>query len=92
MLYQYRPYLDTFHVDELDEDFSITKDEMAPGANGLMPFEFLPQGTQSDASKEARRQQLIFLLNTMYPALQQNYPDGLQALLGEMLDAFDVRN
>lgn len=92
MLYQYRPYLDTFHVDALDQDFSITKDEMAPGANGLMPFEFLPQGTQSDASKEARRQQLIFLLNTMYPALQQNYPDGLQALLSEMLDAFDIRN
>lgn len=92
MLFQFRPMVDTFHVDELDADYTITKAEMAPGTNGLMPFEFLPQGTQSDASKEARRQQLIFLLNTMYPALQQNYPDGIQALLGEMLDAFDVKN
>ena len=92
MLYQYRPYLDTFHVDALDQDFSITKTEMAPGANGLMPFEFLPQGTQSDASKEARRQQLIYLANLLTPALQQNYPDGIQALLGEILDAFDVKN
>lgn len=92
MLFQFRPYVDTFHVDEHDANYTITKAEMAPGTNGLMPFEFLPQGTQSDASKEARRQQLIFLLNTMYPALQANYPDGVQALLGELLDAFDVKN
>lgn len=92
MLFQFRPQVDTFHVDEINTDFSITKAEMAPGTNGLMPFEFLPQGTQSDASKEARRQQLIFLLNTMFPALQQHYPDGLQVLLGELIDAFDLKN
>lgn len=92
MLFQYRPYLDKFHVSETNTDYDITKPEMAPGANGLMPFEFLPQGTQSDASKEARRQQLIFLLNTLFPILQQNYPDGLQILLKEMLHSFDIKN
>lgn len=92
MLFQYRPYIDTFHVAETNSDYTITKQEMAPGSNGLMPFEFLPQGNQSDASKEARRQQLIFMLNTLYPILQQNYPDGLQMLLNELLHAFDIKN
>lgn len=92
MLFQFRPYVDAFHVHETGQDFVITKPEMAPGDNGLMPFEFLPQGTQSDASKEARRQQLIFMLNTLFPILQQNYPDGLQVLLNEILWAFDVKN
>lgn len=92
MLFQYRPYLDSFHVHETNTDYTIIKSEMAPGDNGLMPFEFLPQGTQSDASKEARRQQLIFMLNSLFPVLQQNYPDGLQVLLGELLWAFDIKN
>lgn len=90
MLYQYRPYLDTFQVG--DTTHSITKADMAPGINGLMPFEFVPQGMLSDATKEARRQQLIFLLNTASPALTQFYPDGIRKLLDEVFAAFDVKD
>lgn len=90
LLYQYRPAVDTFTANETD--YQITKAEMAPGMNGLMPVEFIPQGMQSDASKEARRQQLIFLLNTAAGPLSQFYPDGLQKLLYEVFGAFDIKN
>lgn len=90
LLYQYRPQLDTFHAENVN--YAITKAEMAPSQNGLMPFDFEPQGMQSDASKEARRQQLIFLLNTASGALSQFYPDGIQKLLDEVFAAFDIKN
>lgn len=90
MLYQFRPLMDTFNVQ--DQQVTILKQDMAPGPNGLMPFDFIPQGMQSDASKEARRQQLIFLLNTAAGPLSQFYPDGIQKLLYEVFGAFDIRN
>ena len=90
MLYQYRPYVDTFQAGE--QAMAITKQEMAPGLNGLMPFEFVPQGMLSDATKENRRQQLIFLLNTASGPLSQFYPDGIQKLLDEVFAAFDIQN
>lgn len=89
-LYQYRPAIDTFYAD--NQRYTISKLEMAPGQNGLMPFEFIPHGMQSDATKEARRQQLIFLLNTVAGPLSQFYPDGLQKLLEEIFGAFDIKN
>lgn len=90
MLYQYRPYLDTFSA--ANTNYTINKLEMAPSQNGLMPYEFIPQGMQSDVTKENRRQQLIFLLNTAANGLSQFYPDGLQKLLMEVFDAFDIKN
>ena len=90
LLYQYRPILDTFQ--QGDEMATMLKQEMAPAPNGMMPFEFVPQGMQSDASKEARRQQLIFLFNASAPTLSQFYPDGVQKILREIFSAFDIKN
>ena len=90
LLYQYRPHMDTFAVG--NQEYTITKDEMRPANNGLMPFEFIPQGELSDASKDARRQQLIFLLQTSSQALSQFYPDGIRSLLDEVFAAFDIQN
>lgn len=90
LLYQYRPFLEVFQAE--NTTYQLLKPEMAPGQNGVMPFDFTPQGMQSDASKEARRQQLIYLLNTSAGVLQQYYPDGIQKLLEELFDAFDIKN
>ena len=90
LLYQYRPYIDMFEAE--DQSMMITKQEMGPGPSGLMPFEFVPQGMLSDASKDARRQQLLMLMQTATPSLSQFYPDGLHALLNEVFDEYDVHN
>jgi hypothetical protein len=90
LLYQYRPYIDAFLVE--GQEMTITKDEMRPSQNGLMPFEFVPQGMLSDASKDARRQQLVFLLQAASPALMQFYPDGIQQLLERIFHAFDIQD
>ena len=92
MLFQYRPYLDSFTDENAADPLTITKEMMRPGANGQMPFEFIPQGEQSDASKEARRQQLTFLLQTAANPLSQFYPDGIQELLREIFDAFGIKS
>ena len=90
MLYQYRPYLDAFLVE--GQEMTISKDEMRPGQNGLMPFEFTPQGQLSDASKEARRSQLTFLLQAAQGPLMQFYPDGIQGLLEKVFHAYDIQD
>lgn len=90
LLFQYRPYMDTLYAD--NQAYTIYKTEMVPQANGLMPFEFHPQGMLSDASKEARRQQHIFLLNTLANPLSQFYPDGIQKMLEQILNDFDFKN
>jgi hypothetical protein len=90
LLYQYRPYVDLFHAE--NQDMMITKDEMRPGVAGLMPFEFIPQGQLSDASRDARRQQLLMLLQLSAGPLSQFYPDGLHRLLGEIYDEYDIKN
>jgi len=90
LLYQYRPYVDAFLVD--GQEATITKDEMRPTQNGLMPFEFTPHGMHSDSSKEARRQQLTFLLQVATGPLSQFYPDGIQKLLDEVFASYDIKN
>jgi hypothetical protein len=90
LLYQYRPMMDTFHAE--NQDMSITKAEMRPTEQGLMPFEFVPQGKLSDASREAQRQQLMMLLQITAPYLQQFYPDGLQHMLDKIMQSFDVQD
>src|SRR5690554_3947805 len=57
-----------------------------------MAFELQPHGVLSDASKEARRQQKLMLFNTTAPMLSQYYPDGIQILLQDLLNDFDVKN
>jgi hypothetical protein len=90
MLYQYRPYWDYFYAE--NTAMSITKPEMRPAPNGMVPFEFIPQGQLSDASKEARRQQNLMLLQVTAPYLQQFYPDGLQYLLDRTMAEFDIQD
>jgi hypothetical protein len=90
LLYQYRPYLDAFVAE--GEPMVIAKDEMTPSPTGLMPFEFQPQGQLSDASKEARRQQLTFLLQVASGPLSQFYPDGIQKLLDKVFHAYDIQD
>jgi len=90
LLYQYRPYQDAFLVE--GQPMTITKDEMRPTQNGLMPFEFIPQGQLSDASKDARRQQLTFLLQASIGPLSQFYPDGIQHLLEKVFHAYDIQD
>jgi len=90
LLYQYRPYQDAFLVE--GQPMTITKDEMRPTQNGLMPFEFVPQGQLSDASKEARRSQLTFLLQAASGPLSQFYPDGIQQLLEKVFHAYDIQD
>lgn len=91
LLYQYRPYIDTFYAE--NQNMSISKAEMRPqSANGLMPFEFIPQGQLSDASKESKRQQDLMLLNVVGQFLTQFYPDGIQYMLDTILRDFDVQD
>ena len=90
LLYQYRPMIDLFTAG--GEDFTITKTEMRPTDNGLMPFEFKPHGILSDASKEARRSQKINLLQIASGPLSQFYPDGIQQLLKDVFTDFDMTN
>ncbi len=90
MLYQYRPFWDYFYAEATE--MGITKFEMRPVGNGLMPFEFVPQGTQSDASKEAQRQQALTLLGVVQGPLSQFNPDGLQYMLDDILRQFDVQD
>jgi hypothetical protein len=90
LLYQYRPYLDRFVAD--GNEYQITKDMMRPREGGLMPFEFVPQGSLSDASKDARRQQLTFLLQASSGPLSQFHPDGIQNLLAEIFHAYDIKD
>lgn len=90
LLYQFRPFMDHFYHD--GEEYTITKVEKAPLDNGLMAFELQPHGVLSDASKEARRQQKLMLFNTTAPMLSQYYPDGIQVLLQDLLNDFDVKN
>ena len=90
LLYQYRPFLDYFPSE--GETLQIMKTEMGPVANGLMPFEFRPHGVLSDASKEARRQQRLMLLQTASGPLSQFYPDGIQQLLKDIFQEFEVTN
>ncbi len=66
--------------------------EMRPAPNGLMPFEFIPQGKLSDASKEAQRQQYLMLTQAIGPTLMQQYPDGMQYLLDNLLRSYDVQD
>lgn len=90
LLYQYRPFWDYFYAE--NQDMSITKVEMRPSPNGMLPFEFIPQGQLSDASKESRRQQNLMLLQVVGGYLQQFYPDGLQYLLDRTMAEFDVQD
>lgn len=90
LLYQYRPFMDFFYAE--NTSMTINKMEMRPAPNGLMPFEFIPQGQLSDASKEAMRQQKLMLLQLAAPYLQQFYPDGLQYLLDGIFRDFDVQD
>lgn len=90
LLYQYRPFMDHFYYD--GAEYTITKTEKAPLDNGLMAFELQPHGILSDASKEARRQQKLMLMNTITGVLSQYYPDGVQVLLRDLLHDFDVKN
>lgn len=90
LLYQYRPYLDAFLIE--GQEYTITKDEMRPTQNGLMPFEFVPHGMLSDSSKEARRSQLTFMYQAVAPQLAQFYPDGIQKVLDELLASYDIQN
>jgi hypothetical protein len=57
-----------------------------------MPFEFRPHGELSDASKEARRQQKLMLLQAASGPLSQFYPDGIQQLLRDIFGEFEVTN
>lgn len=90
LLYQFRPFIDYFYYD--GEEYTITKVERAPLDNGLMAFELQPHGILSDASKEAKRQQKLMLMNTITGVLSQHYPDGVQVLLKDLLHEFDVKN
>ena len=90
LLYQYRPFIDFFAAD--DTQLTITKVQMAPTSNGLMPFEFRPHGELSDASKEARRSQKLSLLQVASGPLSQFYPDGIQQLLKDIFGEFEVTN
>jgi hypothetical protein len=89
LLYQYRPLMDYFQ-DETGA-YQISKTEMRPTESGLMPFEFIPHGQLSDASKEARRQQFLTLLQVASGPLSQFYPDGIQQLLNEIFESFDIQ-
>jgi hypothetical protein len=66
--------------------------EMGPTPTGLMAFEFRPHGVLSDASKEARRQQKLMLLQAASGPLSQFYPDGIQQLLKDIFAEFEVTN
>lgn len=90
LLYQFRPFLDFFYHD--GQQYQITKTEKAPLDSGLMAFELQPHGILSDASKEARRQQLLMMFNTMAGVLSEHYPDGLQVLLHDILEEFGIKN
>jgi len=90
LLYQYRPFLDFFSSE--GNQLQITKLQMAPTSNGLMPFEFRPHGELSDASKEARRQQKLMLLQAASGPLSQFYPDGIQQLLRDIFGEFEITN
>ena len=90
LLYQFRPFLDFFFHDGVS--YQLSKVEKAPLDNGLMSFELQPHGILSDASKEARRQQMLTMFNTMAGVLSEHYPDGLQILLHDILEEFGIRN
>lgn len=90
LLYQYRPFLDFFTAE--DKMLTITKVQMGPTTNGLMPFEFRPHGELSDASKEARRQQKLMLLQAASGPLSQFFPDGIQVLLKDIFGEFEITN
>lgn len=90
LLYQYRPVMDFFYAENIA--MAITKQEMRAPAGGLMPFEFVAQGQLSDASKEARRAQLLMLMNVVSGPLQQFFPDGLQYLLDKILSEHDIQD
>lgn len=90
LLYQYRPFLDFFQSE--GQNLQITKLQMGPTSNGLMPFEFRPHGELSDASKEARRQQKLMLLQAASGPLSQFYPDGIRQLLSDIFSDFEVTN
>ncbi len=91
LLYQYRPFLD-FFPSESGEPMQISKMQMGPTPTGLMPFEFRPHGVLSDASKEARRQQKLMLLQAASGPLSQFFPDGIQQLLKDIFKEFEVTN
>lgn len=90
LLYQYRPLMDAFHA--AGQDYIIAKSEMRPDVTGMMPYEYVPQGSQSDATKESLRQQNLLMLQIVAPYLQQFYPDGLQYLLEDTLRMFDKQD
>ena len=91
LLYQYRPQMDQFHAES--QDMVMMKAEMRPATpKSMMPFEFIPQGQLSDASRDAKRQQLLTLLQVVSPSLQQFYPDGIQHMLDKILREFDIQD
>jgi hypothetical protein len=90
LLYQYRPFLDYFPSE--GRTLQISKMEMGPTPTGLMAFEFRPHGVLSDASKEARRQQKLMLLQAASGPLSQFYADGIQVLLKDIFAEFEVTN
>lgn len=90
LLYQYRPFLDYFPSE--GRTLQISKMEMGPTPTGLMAFEFRPHGVLSDASKEARRQQKLMMLQTASGPLSQFYPDGIQQLLKDIFSEFEITN
>lgn len=90
LLYQYRPFIDFFNAE--GSQLTITKLQMSPTSNGLMPFEFRPHGELSDASKEARRSHKLMLLQTASGPLSQFYPDGIQQLLRDVFAEFEITN
>jgi len=90
LLYQYRPFYDYFFAD--NTELTISKPEMRPTPNGMMPFEFIPQGMQSDSTKEAKRQQDLQLLQISAPFLNQHNPDGIRYMLDKLLQDFNFQD
>ena len=90
LLYQYRPFVDYFQSD--GQNYMITKTQMRPTDTGLMPFELIPHGMLSEASKEARRAQRLNLFQVASGPLSQFYPDGMQVMLKEIAHDFEIKN
>ena len=91
LLYQYRPLVDYFYAENAQR--TITKMDMRPRDElSLMPFELIPQGMLSEASKEARKQQSLMMYQILSAVLSQFYPDGLQKLTDEILKTHDIQD
>ena len=71
----------------------IQKIEMRPYPDtSRKPFEFVPQGQVSEATRQDRQQTLLFLLGQAAGFLQQYNPDGIRHLLLEVLASYDIKD